>query len=83
MCCLWECMALNSIYSLFVLAPLPAVRALLQESVTQQVYSPADLLTSDKPLQFCAHLRGFLADPPLTLILLSATDVIIPRTEIN
>lgn len=49
--------------SVFVLAPLPLIKAFLYESVTQQVYSHADLLMSDKP-QFCAHLRGFLADTP-------------------
>lgn len=52
-----------------------------RQSLSQQVYSPADLLSRDKTSQFCAYLRGFNSQTrcththtqQLTLILLSAT----------
>lgn len=66
--------------SAFVLALLPLTKAFLSLSVTQQVYSHADLLMSDTP-QFCAHLRGFPADTPAHID--PAQYVVILRTEIN
>lgn len=56
---------------------------LFWESVSQQVFSPRLIVLRQMNLTVLCSFKRIPRWPPLTLILLSATDVIIPRTDIS